>query len=200
MIDSFLSIEKPSEGLYKDKGSKFIALAHPVSTEEEIKEILGGIKKEHHGARHWCYAYRLGAEKKIFRANDDGEPSGTAGKPILNQLIAYDLSNVLVVVVRYFGGTLLGTSGLIVAYRSAAADSLANASIITRYLTADYRIIFDTPQTNEVMRRLKEFDARILEHAFNRQNEITFAMRLSFEEKLRSLIIKNNIPCQLVAV
>src|ERR1051326_7334655 len=124
MTDSFLSIEKPASGLYKEKGSKFIGFSVPVTTEDQIKEILVAVKKEHYAARHWCYAWRLGAAKKLFRANDDGEPSGTAGKPILNQIIAADVSDVLIVVVRYFGGTLLGTGGLITAYRSAAAAAL----------------------------------------------------------------------------
>lgn len=197
MTDSFLSIQDPSEGLYKEKGSKFIALAYPVSNETKIKEILADIKKEHYAARHWCYAYRLGADKKLYRANDDGEPSGTAGKPILNQLVAADISDVLLVVVRYFGGTLLGTSGLITAYRSAASEAIKNAVIIAKYITCQLTIVFDTPATNEIMRRLKEFDAAILQHDFKERNEITFSMRLSNAEKLRSLIQQNNIPCLL---
>lgn len=200
MIDSFLTIKEPAEGLYKEKGSKFIALAFPVNSEERAKEILASVKKEHFSARHWCYAWRLGAEKKLFRSNDDGEPSGTAGKPILGQIIAADVSDVLIIVVRYFGGTLLGTGGLITAYKSAAADALKNAKLVTKYVTKNLRVTFDTEYTNEVMRRLKEYNADILEHAFHERNEITFSIRLSNAEKLRSLIVQNNIPCQLSEV
>jgi len=196
MQDSFLTIQKNCEGLYKEKGSKFISYAFPVSNESEIKKIISGLKKEHHSARHWCYAYRLGADKKIFRANDDGEPSGTAGKPILNQLISADLTDALIVVVRYFGGTLLGTSGLITAYKSAAADALLHAAIITKYISQTCKVSFDTSVTNEVMRRLKEFDAEIINHTFSEQNEILFNVRLSFIEKLFSHFKQNNIHCQ----
>jgi len=197
MTDHFLTIQAISQGLYKEKGSKFIALAYPVTNEAQIKEILAAIKKEHYAARHWCYAYRLGADKKLYRSNDDGEPSGTAGKPILNQLVAADVSDVLLVVVRYFGGTLLGTGGLITAYRSAAAEAIKNAVIVTKYITCSLTLFFDTPATNEVMRRLKEFDATIVQHDFKEQHEITFSIRLSHAEKLRSLIQQNNIPCRL---
>ena len=196
MIYSYLSIEKPCEGLFKEKGSKFIAYAYPVTNEDEIKKIISAIKKEHHSARHWCYAYRLGADKKKFRANDDGEPSGTAGKPILNQLIAADLSDVLLVVVRYFGGTLLGTSGLITAYKNASIHALENAKTITRYITQKYQVAFNTEQTNEVMRRLKEFDASVIKHTFEERNQITFEIRLSYAEKLLSLFKQNNIICR----
>lgn len=197
MTDSYQTISGPAEGLCKEKGSKFIALAFPVSSEEEIREILVRVRKEHHAARHWCYAWRLGAEGRQYRANDDGEPSGTAGKPILNQLLSANLSDLLVVVVRYFGGTLLGTSGLIAAYRTAAASALAQAHVVTRYLTEDFCITFDTVKTNEVMRRLKEFDAKILRHDFREQNEIVFSIRLSLADKLFRSIEKNHIPCQL---
>src|ERR1700751_109849 len=133
MTDTYLTIEKSAEGLFKDKGSKFFAYAFPIQSEEEIKQHIIDLKKQHHGARHWCYALRLGADKKLFRANDDGEPSGTAGKPILNQIISADLTDILVVVVRYFGGTLLGTSGLIAAYKNATLIALQNSNIITSY-------------------------------------------------------------------
>ena len=197
MLDSFLTIQKSSEGLYKEKGSKFIGYAFPVTNELEIKKIITSLKKEHHGARHWCYAYRLGFEKKVFRANDDGEPSGTAGKPILNQLITADLTDILIVVVRYFGGTLLGTSGLITAYKSAAADALSQAEIIIKYVSEKCVVSFDTSLTNEVMRRLKEFDAQIINHTFNEENKITFSVRLSFLEKLLDNFKQNNIHCKI---
>ena len=200
MQDYFLTIQKNCEGLYKEKGSKFISYAFPVSNEAEIKKIISQVKKEHHAARHWCYAYKLGADKKMFRANDDGEPSGTAGKPILNQLSAADLTDVLIVVVRYFGGTLLGTSGLITAYKNAAADALLHAEAITKYISQTCKVSFDTSVTNEVMRRLKEFDAKIINHTFSQQNEILFTVKLSFTEKLLTHFKKNNIHCQKIGV
>ncbi|MGZ3866127.1 MAG: IMPACT family protein [Bacteroidia bacterium] len=196
MQDQYFTIQKSAEGLYKEKGSKFIGYAFPVSSETEIKDHITHLKKEHHSARHWCYAYRLGADKKLFRANDDGEPSGTAGKPILNQLIAADLTDVLIVVVRYFGGTLLGTSGLITAYKSAAAAALNNVQIKTKFITENYLVTFDTSNTNEVMRRLKECDAGIINHAFYEKNEIIFSVRLSLAEKILQHFKQNNILCK----
>jgi uncharacterized YigZ family protein len=198
MTDTYLTIQKPTEGLFKDKGSKFFAYAFPIITEEEVKQHIINLKKQHYGAKHWCYGYRLGAEKKLFRANDDGEPSGTAGKPILNQIISADLTDVLVVVVRYFGGTLLGTSGLIQAYKTAAADALQQAIIITKYITQTCKVSFNTEVTNLVMRYLKEFDAEIVEHTFYTENEITFKIRQSFTEKLLTSLKENNITCKTI--
>lgn len=129
-VDEYLTISKPSEGLFKDRGSKFLAFAYPVSSEDEIKEIQEHLRSEYHDARHHCYAYMLGKDKNVFRANDDGEPSSTAGKPILGQIKSYDLTNILIVVIRYFGGTKLGVSGLINAYKTAAEEALKNAKII----------------------------------------------------------------------
>jgi uncharacterized YigZ family protein len=134
------TVSSQAEGIYKEKGSRFISYLFPVANEDEIKQILLRIKKEHHSARHHCYAWQLGTEEMRSRSNDDGEPSSTAGKPILSQIIANDLTNVLMVVVRYFGGTLLGTSGLINAYRSAAADAISNSTIETRDIEFLYRI------------------------------------------------------------
>jgi uncharacterized YigZ family protein len=156
MVDSFLTIEKPAEGLYKDKGSKFLAFAFPVETEEEIKEHVQQLKKEHFAARHHCYAWRLGADKTRFRTNDDGEPSSTAGKPILGQIVRLGLSNILLVVVRYFGGTLLGVSGLINAYREAAADVLSNSAIVEKLVEVNFLVHFEYPQMNPVMKIFKE--------------------------------------------
>ena len=149
MEDTYKTIEKPSEGLFKDKGSKFISLAFPVNSEEEIKEIVQSIKKEHHSARHHCYAWRLGADQLHFRANDDGEPSSTAGKPILGQIQSFDLTNILIVVVRYFGGTLLGVSGLINAYRSAALDAINQAEIVEKLVEKWLLVDFDYGAMNE---------------------------------------------------
>jgi len=195
MTDTYLTIQKATEGLFKDKGSKFFAYAFPIQSEEEIKQHISDLKKQHHGARHWCYAFRLGADKKLFRANDDGEPSGTAGKPILNQIISADLTNILVVVVRYFGGTLLGTGGLIQAYKLAAADAFQQSTIVTKYITQTCKVNFNTEVTNLVMRYLKEFDAEIVEHSFDTENEIIFTIRQSFAEKLRTSLKENNINC-----
>jgi uncharacterized YigZ family protein len=156
MTDSFQTIEKTAEGLFKDKGSKFLAYAFPVETEDEIKEIIHQIKKGHYAARHHCFAWRLGAEKKQFRVNDDGEPSSTAGKPILGQIARFDVTNILIVVVRYFGGTLLGTSGLINSYREAAADALKNSVIIEKLVETDFIVEFPYLQMNTVMKIFKE--------------------------------------------
>lgn len=155
MEDTYKTVSAPSEGLFKDKGSRFISYLYPVTTEEEIKEIIQQVKKAHHSARHHCYAWRLGRENIRFRANDDGEPSSTAGKPILGQLTSFELTNVLLVVVRYFGGTLLGTSGLINAYREAASEAIRNAVVETRIIEAEYRLQFGYNELNQVMQIIK---------------------------------------------
>ncbi|MCL1822127.1 MAG: YigZ family protein [Prolixibacteraceae bacterium] len=155
MNDTYKTISKPCEGFFKDKGSRFISYLYPVETEEEVKDLLLKIKKEHHSARHHCYAWRMGKEEIKFRANDDGEPSSTAGKPILGQLISYDITNAVCVVVRYFGGTLLGVSGLINAYKQAAADALNNADIEMRIIELDYQLNFSYNELNVVMQILK---------------------------------------------
>ena len=155
MDDTFNTISGTSEGLYKEKGSRFIGYAFHVGNEEEIREILKKLKKEHHAARHHCYAWKLGAEGVQFRANDDGEPSSTAGKPILGAITAAGLTNVLVVVVRYFGGILLGTNGLIVAYRTAATEALKNAVIVTCKIETRFILTFGYSLMNEVMKLIK---------------------------------------------
>jgi len=153
--DTYLTITAPSEGVYKDKGSKFISYLFPVVSEDEIKEHLIKIKKEHFGARHHCYAWRLGKETIRFRANDDGEPSSTAGKPILGQLVSHNLTNVLCIVVRYFGGTLLGVSGLINAYRQAAAEAILNADIVTKIIETEFELRCSYNELNTVMQIIK---------------------------------------------
>ncbi|MBN1951515.1 MAG: YigZ family protein [Bacteroidales bacterium] len=153
---TFKILKAEAEGIFKDRGSKFIAYAYPVESEESVKEIIGKLRKEHHSARHHCYAYRIGFADAKYRMNDDGEPSGTAGKPIYGQLLSFDVTNTLIVVVRYFGGTLLGTPGLINAYRSAAEDCLRQAVITEYILTKGVRIGFDYSQLNLVMRVLSE--------------------------------------------
>jgi uncharacterized YigZ family protein len=164
--DTYLTIERKSRGVYRDRGSRFLAFAFPVRSVEEIRSILGELRKQYHDARHHCYAYRLGAAKREYRANDDGEPSGSAGKPILGQIRALDLSNVLVVVVRYFGGTLLGVGGLIQAYRSAAADALNKARIIEAEETDTILVSYPYALTSDVMKIVGEEGIRILEQDF----------------------------------
>lgn len=184
MTDSFLTIAKAEEGLFKDKGSKFIAYAFPVESEDEIKDHIQSLKKAHHSARHHCYAWRLGAEKTHFRANDDGEPSSTAGKPILGQIIRLDLTNILIVVVRYFGGTLLGVGGLINAYKAAAADVLAHSNIIEKLVETSITIDFDYPNMNAVMQIFKEENLDQKESQFELRCKIKTSVRKSEAERI----------------
>lgn len=179
MEDIYKTISKTSEGLFKDKGSKFISYAFPVESEDEIRNIVLAIKKEHHSARHHCYAWRLGHEKLVFRANDDGEPSSTAGKPILGQIQSYDLTNILIVVVRYFGGTLLGVSGLINAYRNAAQDAVLQAEIIEKLVEKQILIEFDYGVMNEVMKIFKDEKLPQTEPKFDLRCQIKTQIRLS---------------------
>ncbi|MDE5638279.1 MAG: YigZ family protein [Odoribacter sp.] len=177
MEDTYRTIKAKSEGLYKEKGSKFIALAFPVYTEEEIKMILEEIRGKYYDARHHCYAYRLGADKLRFRANDDGEPSSTGGKPILGQIVANDLTNILVVVVRYFGGIKLGVSGLINAYRTAAADALEQAIVEEKTEDEVVKIKFSYVVLNDVMRIIKELEPAVLERNFELECRMILAIR-----------------------
>ena len=189
--DTYLTIDRPAEALFKDKGSKFITFAYPVQNEQQVKEILSGLRKEHHTANHHCYAYRLGADKLNFRANDDGEPSNTAGKPILGQIQSNDLTDILIVVVRYFGGTLLGVSGLIQAYKSSAAEVIKASAIIEKQILFSYTIYFPFEQMNEVMKLLKQSDAKITSQQFDNACEVSFMIRKAnseaCEEKLKKL-------------
>ena len=187
MQDSYKSIKAPGEGYFKDRGSKFFSFAYPVETEEEIKEILDLLRKEHHSARHHCYAWRLGRKDISYRANDDGEPSSTAGKPILGQLQSFDVTNVLVVVIRYFGGTLLGTSGLINAYKSAAASALENAEIITLTIDTVFRLTYSYNEMNEVMRILKHENMNIIDTRFEDICRLDFSVRESKAKKAEKL-------------
>lgn len=177
MEDLYKTIAVPAEGLYKEKGSKFISFAYPVQTEEQIKGIVAELKDKFYDARHHCYAWMLGAGKKNFRANDDGEPSSTAGRPILGQIQSNDLTNILIVVVRYFGGTKLGVSGLIHAYREAAADALNHAEIIEKTVDEQLRICFSYLVLNDVMKILKEENPDILERNFELQCEMLLSIR-----------------------
>ena len=195
--DCYRSISSPSKGIYKDKGSKFLSFAFPIETEDEAKAIIARLKKEYFDARHHCYAWRLGPQGDLWRANDDGEPSSTAGRPILGQLLSNNLSDILIVVVRYFGGILLGTSGLIVAYKSAAADAIANASIVEKTATARYRIEFDYSQMNAVMKCLKDFHLKVESPDFGNRCSLTTSVRLAQEAAFLETMQKISI-CQKV--
>lgn len=186
MTDQYRTItHQMGEGFYSEKRSKFLAFAHHVTTENEVKELLQAYKKRYYDARHCCYAYMLGADRSVFRANDDGEPSSTAGKPILGQISAHELTDILIVVVRYFGGTKLGTSGLIVAYRTAAAAAIENAQIETRYVEDIIDYSFTYPLLNEVMRVVKELEPRIVSQTFDNTCHISLAIRKSQAAELR---------------
>lgn len=188
--DSYLTIKKEASGVFKDRGSKFLAFIFPVKTENEIKEILNLIRKEHHIANHHCYAWRLGADKLAYRANDDGEPSNTAGKPILGQIQSNDLTDVLIVVARYFGGTLLGVSGLINAYREAAADAIKNSEIIEKHVLFEYETSFTFENTNAVMKILKNAEAKIISQNYDSNCIIKFYIRKSLSENAEQQLKK----------
>lgn len=189
-MDTYLTLARISEGLYKEKGSKFLAFAIPVSDVEEIKEILKEKRKEYHDARHVCFAYILGEKGEETRANDDGEPSGTAGKPMLGTLVSKGVTNVLLVVVRYFGGTKLGTSGLINAYRTACQDALDQNEVVEKILEAKCDILFEYPFLNDVMRVVKEENATIVTQQFDNDCTMRISIRKRDEEKLRSRLAK----------
>jgi len=180
--DTFQTIAAPSEGFFKDKGSKFLSYAFPISDESEAKEYLAALKEEHPKAVHHCYAYRLGTDKMSYRMSDDGEPSGTAGRPILNTLYSKDVTNVILVVVRYFGGTLLGVPGLINAYKTATESALETAELVTRYFINRYQIEFQYPQMNDVMRIVKEMELNVLEQNFEIECSMTVEVRVSATE------------------
>ena len=177
--DTYLTIKEPSEGLFKDRRSKFSGFAYHVYSEEDVKKYLTELKKQHPSANHHCYAFRLGADKQAYRANDDGEPSNTAGKPILGQIQSKDLTNILIVVVRYFGGTLLGVSGLINAYKLAALDAIQNAIIIEKTVDNIYEIHFDYLQMNDVMKIIKDEELKMLSQNFELSCELSFSVRKS---------------------
>ncbi len=186
MTDEFKTIANTSEGYYTEKRSKFLAFAHHVQTVDEVKDIIAQYRKKYYDARHVCYAYMLGAERLEFRANDDGEPSSTAGKPILGQINSNELTDILIVVVRYYGGVNLGTSGLIVAYREAAADAIAHANIETRQVEDIVKYSFAYPQMNDVMRIVKDMNPRIISQTYDNTCEIVLSIRKSEAEQLRN--------------
>lgn len=190
MTDEFKTIADISEGYYTEKRSKFLAFAHPVRTVDEVKELIAQYRKRYYDARHVCYAYVLGAERAEFRANDDGEPSSTAGKPILGQINSHELTDILIVVVRYYGGVNLGTSGLIVAYREAAADAIAHATVETRQVEELIRYSFAYPQMNDVMRIVKDMNPRIVSQTYDNTCEIVLSIRKSEADQLRQRLGK----------
>ena len=189
--DEYLTItDDTAEGFYSEKRSKFLAFAFHVENEDEVKEHLAAVRKKYYDARHVCWAYTIGPDKALFRANDDGEPSSTAGKPILGQITKNELTNILVVVVRYFGGVKLGTSGLIVAYRMAAADAIANAEIIKKF--QEEEIVYDFPyiMMNDVMKIIKDMSPRIVGQTYDNTCEIRLAIRKSEAQRLKDALAK----------
>lgn len=184
-MDTFKTISAPAEGYYTEKRSKFYAFAHPVETVEEVKDLLAQYRKRFYDARHVCWAYRLGADGAEFRMNDDGEPSSTAGKPIHGQMLSRDLTNVVVFVVRYYGGINLGTSGLIVAYREATADAFEHAVVEERIVEAFITHEFAYPAMNSVMKVVKDMQPRIVRQQFDNTCSITLAIKQSMAEELQ---------------
>jgi uncharacterized YigZ family protein len=177
--DTYLTISGKAEGLYKEKGSKFIALVYHVTSEEEVKEILVSLRKDYHDARHHCYSYVIGFKGEHWRANDDGEPSGTAGRPIHGQIQSRKLTNTLIVVIRYFGGTKLGVSGLINAYKTAAADALDQAKFVTKTINDIYEITFGYLAMNDIMKLVKDENLELMEQNFDTTCFITVSIRQS---------------------
>ena len=175
--DTYFTIEKPGEGIFRDRGSKFLGFAYPISSDHYIKDIVAKLKQEHPKANHHCWAIRWSTDRSVFRINDDGEPSGTAGRPILNTLLSRNLTNVAVVVVRYFGGTLLGVPGLINAYRTAAELALNETRVIEKTVNDVYTILFDYQQMNDVMRVVKEDNLEVLKQQFDNSCELMVSIR-----------------------
>src|SRR5690554_4582592 len=192
MPDTYLTLKSQSQGLYKEKGSKFLAFAYPVDSEQEIKEILDTLKKQYHDARHHCYAYIQGKDGQDSRANDDGEPGHSAGDPILGQIRSNNLTNTLIVVVRYFGGTKLGVGGLITAYKTAAAEAIAANEIITAVVTERVDFDFDYPDMNEVMRLTKLLDLKVINQHFDNRCSMTLKVRQAIHPELINQL--SNIP------
>jgi uncharacterized YigZ family protein len=188
--DTYKTLAASAEGTYTEKRSKFLAFALPVRTVDEVKQLVDAYQKKYYDARHVCYAYMLGAERKDFRANDNGEPSGTAGKPILGQINSNELTNVLIIVVRYFGGIKLGTGGLIVAYRAAAAEALANAEFVERTVDEDVTVSFEYPFMNDVMRIVKEEEPAIVSQSYDMDCLMTLRIRQSKMERMKERLRK----------
>lgn len=194
MIDEYKTISGASEGTYSELRSKFLAFAHPVTTVEEAMAIVEQYQKKFYDARHVCWAYMLGAERDMFRSNDNGEPSGTAGKPILGQINSFGLTDVVVMVVRYFGGVKLGTSGLIVAYRTATAEALNNADIVVRTVDDSYTFSFEYPFMTAVMKVVREMEARIVSQTYDMDCSMTVSLRRGRMDELKEKIRKALSP------
>jgi uncharacterized YigZ family protein len=187
MKDTFKTINKPSEEiLFKDKNSKFFGYAFPVSSEDKVKQYIEDLKKQHHQARHWCYAYQIGTDETNiqFRANDDGEPNNSAGMPIYGQIQSFEVTNILIVVVRYFGGVKLGVSGLINAYKTAAQLSLETSKIVTKTINRHYKITFDYKNMNKVMRIIKEKNIKVLDQKLELDCQLNISVRLKESESI----------------
>lgn len=182
--DEYRSIKNISRGYYKDRGSKFISVAIPVESEDQVKERLDEYKKKYHDARHHCFAYKLGTDDDEWRVNDDGEPSGTAGNPIMGQIRSFDLSDILIIVIRYFGGTLLGTGGLIKAYREAARDALENSRIVDKTIDCTYRLNFPYEAMNDVMKIIKDRNLEQSGQDFGLDCSLTVSFRASLEDEI----------------
>ncbi|MCX6279052.1 MAG: YigZ family protein [Bacteroidetes bacterium] len=191
--DVYLSVVGESQGVYREKASKFIAFAMPVSTEEEVKEKLDSIRKAYHDANHHCYAYRLGHENPIYRTNDDGEPSGSAGKPIYGQILSTRLSDILIVVIRYFGGTKLGIPGLIHAYRTASREALDTAQIVEKTIRINFRVVFSYESMNEIMRIVKEEQVKMVRQITGEHCTIEFLVRKSVRQKVENRLARLKI-------
>ena len=190
--DTYKEVKIHTTGIYKEKGSKFIAYSYPVYSEEEIKEKLEIVKKLEHSARHYCYAYILNPDKSAQRSNDDGEPSSTAGKPILGQILSNDLTNILIVVVRYFGGVKLGVPGLIRSYKTAAVQAIQEATIVTKTIKEQYKVSFKYPQMNNVMRLVKEYDLEVIKNDFQIDCKLIFAVPKSKANDVVDTFKKNH--------
>jgi uncharacterized YigZ family protein len=183
LTDSYQTIASPSEGEYKEKGSKFLAYAYPMDAESDLDGFMASLRDIHPKARHYCYAYKLGLDGTRFRANDDGEPSGTAGKPIYGQILSFGLTNVCIIVIRYFGGTKLGASGLIHAYKEASKAALDNAAIIEKYLYVSYQLTFGYDHMGHIMNALKDPDIEITDKVFEDHCVVNIQIRLSVENQ-----------------
>lgn len=197
--DTYFTIEKPGEGIFRDRGSKFLGYAYPLKSDQDIKAIVANLKHEHPKANHHCWAMRWSTDRSVFRLNDDGEPSGTAGRPVLNTLLSRNLTNIAVVVVRYFGGTLLGVPGLINAYRTAAELALNECKVVEKTINDVYTLSFEYQQMNDVMKLIKEDNLEILHQQFDNNCAIKISIRktqvnqtLAKLQKMTSVLIKYN--------
>ncbi len=187
--DTYKTISKPVQGdHFKDKNSKFLGYAYPIQCEDQVKEIVDQLKKDHHKARHWCFAWQIGTETVQYRMNDDGEPNNSAGQPIYGQILSKELTNVLVVVVRYFGGTKLGVGGLVNAYRTAAQLALESSQIITKTIDIDFKLLFDYPMMNKVMRIIKENNVAIISQKMELKCEFEISIRKKEALKVKTAL------------